>query len=360
MATGCAASHDVGGSIAGSGIQLSAECQNEAADAFDQLPMHFSCTGLYKDMASKAVAAGRYAFAPAYPLWSDASVKARWIYLPEGAKIDATDPNSWKFPVGTRVWKEFRNPGGDRRIETRILFKKDDDDWSRATYAWNDDESQAERLDQGKDLEVDGNAYHVPSNTECDDCHKGRRERVLGFDQVLLGLPFPSNSIVTNQDEMLKLQDLVDEGKIDNLTGDTQLQLGPNPDGAEAMALGWMHANCGAGCHNNNPNAKAYSNGMRLILDPTQLDGRPTTDFQAVTTTVGQDVFALQWAGKTRIVPGSPEDSWLYTLITQRGNPKEQMPPLGTNMVDQQDADFVRQWIESLAPGDDSEPDSVE
>jgi hypothetical protein len=352
MVAGCASSHDVGESVLGGGLQLTAECQSEVADAFDLLPSHIECTGLYKDLATKTIAPGKRAFAPAYPLWSDASVKARWIYLPPDKKIDAKDPNSWKFPIGTRVWKEFRNSTGERRIETRVLFKKDEDDWARATYLWNTAETAAVRVSNGKELEVDGKPYHLPSNMECNACHAGRRDFLLGFEQVSLGLPFPSNSVVIDQDSMVTLQDLVDEGRLVNFKGSTHLQLGPNPDSAESMALGWIHTNCGVSCHNNNANSKAYSNGMRLFLDPAQLDGRPTTEFQPVTTTVGQDVFALQWNGKKRIVPGSPEESWLFTLITQRGDPKEQMPPLATNEVDPQDTEYVRQWIESLAPAE--------
>ena len=40
-------------------------------------------------------------------LWADYATKQRWILLPPGTKIDATDPNEWVFPVGTKVWKEF-------------------------------------------------------------------------------------------------------------------------------------------------------------------------------------------------------------------------------------------------------------
>jgi len=351
MIAGCASSHDVGESVLGGGLGLSAECQSEAAAGFDRLPNRLECSGLYKDLATKTLAEGRHAFAPSYPLWSDASVKARWIYLPAGMKINAQDPNNWRFPIGTRVWKEFRNPTGERRIETRILFKKDEGEWSRATYQWNADETAAVRVTEGKDLDVDGKAYHLPSNTECDDCHKGRRDRILGFDQVSLGLPFPSNSVVTDQDSMLTLQDLVDDDRIENLQGPATLKLGPTPDTDAAMALGWIHTNCGVSCHNEDPNSKAFSNGMRLFLRPEELDGRPTSELKTVATTVDQDVFALQWKGKKRIVPGSPEESWLYTLITQRKD-KEQMPPLATNQVDQQNTAFVKKWIESLAPAE--------
>ncbi len=48
------------------------------------------------------------------------------------------------------------------------------------------------------------------------------------------------------------------------------------------------------------------------------------------------------------IAPGAPERSVLYKRITRRG--EKQMPPISTNMVDQQGAELIKKWILSL-PG---------
>jgi hypothetical protein len=353
MFSGCAMAHDVGGTsnALSAPIALSADCQQEVDDSIDGLPNRLECTGLYKDMGKQTFSSKVKEFRPAYPLWSDASVKTRWIYLPDGASIDASDPAQWEFPVGTRFWKEFRNPAGDRLIETRLFMKMDDNDWSKTTYVWDDAGKAAKRLDSGKDVDIDGNPYRIPSNQECDDCHAGRRDRALGYDQVALGF---------DATEGASLSDLLDRHKLKNFSGDEHYQIGPDPESDEARALGWIHTNCGVSCHNDNPNSKAYSNGMRLVLDPAQLDGRDTAEFKAITTTVGVDVFALQWRGKKRIVPGKPEDSWLYTLITQRGNPKEQMPPLASNRVDTDNTEIIKSWISSLAPVEANATDEPE
>src|SRR5688572_23474543 len=60
-------------------------------------------TGLYADAAMRAVAATNLPFAPQYPLWTDGAQKRRWIYLPPGTTIDASNPDAWQFPIGTRV-----------------------------------------------------------------------------------------------------------------------------------------------------------------------------------------------------------------------------------------------------------------
>jgi hypothetical protein len=46
------------------------------------------------------------------------------------------------------------------------------------------------------------------------------------------------------------------------------------------------------------------------------------------------------------IAPGAPERSVLYQRITRRG--KKQMPPISTNVVDEQGAELVKNWILSL------------
>ena len=342
VVAGCALSHDVGGSAALSApIELSRACLDEIEEASDKLPKHLDCTGLYKDADTLEVADGLEKFAPVYPLWTDAAQKHRWIFVPEGEQIDASDPNAWKFPIGTRLWKEFQNPDGTRKIETRMFMKSEEGDWSYTTYLWDEAGKRATRHDQGKEMNVDGQTYALPSHTQCNDCHAGRRDRVLGFDAVSLGLTGDGHDGMT-------LAKLVSEDRLKNFDGDTQYQIGPDPESAESRALGWMHNNCGVSCHNTNPNSKAYSSGLRLNLDPTQLDGRSTDDFIAVKTTIGQDVFALQWQGQKRIAPGKPEESLLYKLITSRGDPKQQMPPLGTNYTDDENIQIVKDWITGM------------
>jgi hypothetical protein len=61
-----------------------------------------------------AIAEGVRPFSPQYPLWADGATKLRWVSLPKGGTIDAKDPDAWRFPVGTRFWKQFSF--GDRRV----------------------------------------------------------------------------------------------------------------------------------------------------------------------------------------------------------------------------------------------------
>src|SRR6478735_3678181 len=96
-------------------------------------------TGLYSDWATKTVAPGTLLFSPQYPLWSDGASKTRWMRLPKGTFIDARNPDVWRFPVGTRFWKEFRF---SRRAETRFI-ERGPEGWRVAAYAWTADETAA-------------------------------------------------------------------------------------------------------------------------------------------------------------------------------------------------------------------------
>ncbi len=152
------------------------------------LPERLSCTGLYADVAAKTVAPGVEAFAPSVPLWSDGSGKSRWVYLPPGTPIDRTDPDDWVFPNGTKLWKEFSRDGG--RKETRFFHKQDDGTWAWVSYVWDAAESDAIATPAGASLPLDdGSTYAVPSQEQCADCHDGRPEHVLGFEEVSLGMP---------------------------------------------------------------------------------------------------------------------------------------------------------------------------
>ena len=98
-------------------------------------PPKLSDTGLYRDAATRAIADGIRPYSPQYPLWTDGATKLRWVSLPKGSTIDATDGDAWRFPVGTRFWKQFSFDG--RPVETRYIEKTGDGTWIFAAYVWS-------------------------------------------------------------------------------------------------------------------------------------------------------------------------------------------------------------------------------
>jgi hypothetical protein len=89
------------------------------AASTQSFPDDLRSTGLYSDFGHKTINPPNLHYFPQYPLWSDGADKQRWIYLPPGSAIDASDPDIWLFPEGTKIWKEFSF--GGRRVETRLI-----------------------------------------------------------------------------------------------------------------------------------------------------------------------------------------------------------------------------------------------
>jgi hypothetical protein len=309
-------------------------------------PASLECTGLYADFATKRLAAGALPYAPASSLWSDGAQKARWIVLPAGARIDATDPSEWTFPVGTQLFKEFRVAG--KRVETRMFQKVSATFWTYATYAWNADDSQAP-ISFGGPVAVGDRTWNIPSNEDCDECHRGRRDRILGFDEVGLGLPGAQG---------LTLAQLRDMGLITPVLSSTSLSIGDDGTGLDSLAMAWLHVNCGVTCHNANPTAAGYGAGMRLRLDPAQLDGTPpdASTWDILKTTLNVACVSGSLAGQPRIVPGDVVDSVVHKLIDERG--ALQMPPIASLEIDTADVAVVAAWIGALGkPSDGGVPE---
>ena len=109
--------------------------QVDAHASIPDQPATLSEAGLYENIATGELAPNVVPFAPTYALWTDGASKRRWVYLPPGTTIDNIDEKDWVLPVGTRLYKEFSRDG--RRLETRLLYKRGDNDWFRMAYIWN-------------------------------------------------------------------------------------------------------------------------------------------------------------------------------------------------------------------------------
>lgn len=316
-----------------------------------QFPDSLVCTGLYSSLLRQTIADDVREFTPAFPLWSDGAKKRRWILLPEGEKIDNSQPNDWFFPVGTKLWKEFSVNG--KRIETRLFWKTRPDHWENTTYVWNDDDTEAISSIGGDIKLKDGSMYHLPTDLECKDCHRGQTDRVLGFSAVNLGLAGADG---------VTLKQLVKDGLLSDPPKLTELSIGADATGLDddgvplaAKVLGTLHTNCGQTCHNDNPDRKAKLSEQNLRLDSTILDGRaPDGQFNVLRTAVNQRAEGVQFDNHPyRILAGDPENSLIIQLMSYRDPTfmgRGQMPPIGTRKVDTESVKLITKWIRALGP----------
>jgi hypothetical protein len=293
-----------------------------------------ACTGLYATdgWATKTLAPGVRPFTPSHRLWTDGLEKSRFIYLPPGTKVNTANMDEWVFPVGTKLWKEFRWQG--RRIETRMLWKQGEKRWLKTTYRWNGAETEAVELTDGAP-DVPGTDHHdIPSQAQCGMCHNGKRDTVLGFEAV---------SLSGEQAEGLTLRQLVQEGLLTHPPA-ADLRIPGNPQ--EQAALGYLHMNCGVSCHSSNSMAMGRTSGLKLRLDTAKLDTVEKTD-TFLTSVNAASVSVLPGVNAQRVVPGKPEESALLTRMGNRSGPL-QMPPLGTHHVDPAGMESVRAWIAQM------------
>ena len=207
-------------------------------------------------------------FAPQYPLWSDGLTKHRWVYLPPGATIDASDVNAWSFPVGARFWKEFSLSG--RKVETRLRWRASQEHWITASYVWNEAGTEATLApDEGVPgiIEVaPGRRHSIPSRTECSACHGTAKVRPLGFNALQLSTDRDPNAIHGEplQPGMITLHDLV----TDNRLAPARQDLIASPprirtsSASTRTVLGYLAANCGA-CHNGSGDIAALGPVIR-------------------------------------------------------------------------------------------------
>jgi hypothetical protein len=302
-------------------------------------------TGLYADAARLEVDPRHLEFSPQYPLWTDGAAKRRWISLPPGTAIDASDPDAWVFPVGTRFWKEFSF--GGQRVETRYMELGADGRWAYATYAWSPDGREAtlvsDRGRRGAYPLAGGRSHTLPGVTDCKVCHQGGPSEILGFSALQLSSdrdPFAVHGEVGAK-STVDLAWLVAAGLVTGLPKSLQ-DRAPRIDAkssTERAALGYLHANCGH-CHNDHGQMRSLGLSLRHVLGAKI---QP-----AVASTVGQPVRKAA-PGQSpeatlRVDPQQPHRSALAERVASR-YPPLQMPPLGTALVDEEAVALIRRWI---------------
>jgi hypothetical protein len=301
-------------------------------------------TGLYSDWSTKTVASGHLPFSPQYPLWSDGAIKSRWMSLPPGGFIDASNPDVWQFPVGTRFWKEFRF---GQRAETRFI-EHTADGWQFASYAWNDDGTEATLAPEAgvrQSVPIrDGVRHAIPSRVDCRACHEAGPVRALGFSALQLS---PDRDPAAPHAEApltgaVDLAQLVARGLVRGLPA--HLTTAPRIAAATSTsraALGYLHANCGS-CHTGAGEIASLAFALNYTLELKGGSAPP-----ALLTSAGKpSLFRVTTLPDIveRVRPGHPDASMLVTRMASR-NPAIQMPPLGTRLVDEEAVRLIRQWI---------------
>jgi uncharacterized repeat protein (TIGR03806 family) len=279
------------------------------------------------------------------PLFSDYAYKARFVRLPEGQSMTYHPSESFFFPKGTVLIKnfyypnDFKDESGDRRIlETRLLVHEESG-WFPMVYVWNDQQNDAERVVTGKEIAVEWKdgfgklqriQYSVPSQPQCRSCHE------------LSAGTTPIGTTARQLNKGMQLTDWIVQGMVQGAPSHEEIPMLPvwdNPSTGtlESRARAWLDINC-AHCHRREGPAK--NSGLYLLTsetDPYRLGvNKPPI-------AAGKGSGGLKYG----IVPGQPDKSILVHRI-QSLEPGEMMPELGRKMRHEEGISLVREWISAM------------
>ena len=192
-------------------------------DGVGQPPSLLSETGVFTDLATLSPRAGLMPYGVNSPLWTDGSVKQRWVAVPNDGtansaaeQIQFSPDSPWAFPVGTVAVKQFDLPTDERdssqirRVETRFIVRAANGGVYGVTYQWREDGADADLLLDGASQEItvtDTNGtvstqtWSYPSRTDCLSCHNPHAGYLLGLNTHQLNgdFTYPSTGRSDNQ-----------------------------------------------------------------------------------------------------------------------------------------------------------------
>jgi hypothetical protein len=282
--------------------------------------------------------------------------KRRWLALPAGGFIDASNPDAWVFPAGTRLFKEFGIAG--RPVETRMLERLGNGSWRFAAYVWNDAGTDAMLApEDGAVVAAPGlphNSHNVPARADCLACHDAGAGPVLGLTALQLSPARETGAAPMSEDRRADqrkdrrkdlredLRTLAARGVLRGLPQHV-LDAPPRIAGATPAAraaLGYLHGNCGH-CHNDAGPLASLDLALAQKANATEQSAQRTLESLLGHTSRFRPRGSVATA---RVVAGAPQASVL-ALRMQSTSPFSRMPPLGVQVVDREGVALVEQWI---------------
>lgn len=334
------------------GAYLNGTVQTEGA-----LPSLLSLTGAFTDTAALTPHPALVSYGVNSPLWSDGTVKTRWIAVPNDGppygtneRVGFSPTGSWTFPGGTVLVKHFELvvneiTGQQRRLETRILASDSTGNAYGMTYKWRDDQSDAEALPNGTvesytvttATGTRTQTHTYPSTGQCKVCHNPTAVFVLGPKTTQVNGPFTyPNGVTDNQlrawNNVGLFDPALDEAAISGYT--RMYAVNDASASSQTRSRSYIDANC-SHCHRPGGEGPTFDGRYETPLETQNIIWESSGDF----TGVGGDVYIVQ--------PGDLARSMLY----QRANsvvPGVMMPPLAKHHIDTAGVALLGGWINGM------------
>ncbi len=318
------------GAALGQATVIEPQRVNDLAVSGAAFPRSLSEYGFFTDGARQVPGAGVTPYALNTPLWSDGADKLRFIYLPEGTRLEADGEGLLQFPVGAAIIKTFAfGEGADRRlIETRLLLHRADG-WLALPYRWNDAQTDASLALAGGRIDLttpagEAISYAIPNKNQCKSCH--------GKDGAVIPIGPKARNLSADW-----LADMGRKGWLagDISGGDRLPDWAAHATGPAApLARAYLDVNC-AHCHQ--PGGGASNSGLDL---------RWEQDDPHALGILKRPVAAGRGAGghDFSVLPGQPDKSILLYRMDS-AEPGIAMPELGKSSIDREGGAVVRRWI---------------
>jgi uncharacterized repeat protein (TIGR03806 family) len=282
-------------------------------------------------------------------LFTDFSQKQRFVYVPNSTQAQFHTTNNFEFPVNSVLIKVFSLPQSKQiqPIEVRLLIKRNNG-WIFLPYIWSKKHQDAFYYPDGYELNTSVYenqkkhefTYSIPGSLTCGECHQNKDNNgnitflPIGPKARHLNKVIEYNGEFTNQ---LTLWHKL--GKLNNMPNDLSvIDTAPNWQdesvNVQDRAKAYLDINC-AHCHNEN--GSAALSGLRLEYWR-----------KSITHAHGVCNSSHGWrGGGFDIWPGRGEISSI-PIRMRHTDAKDRMPPIGRSLVDEQAAQLISDWIDSM------------
>ena len=314
---------------------------------FSKAPRFLSEFGFFQDMQNQIPAEGVHPYSLVSPLFSDQTDKLRFVYVPEGQKLEYVKDKVFIFPVGSTLIKTFaylnmNGPLEQQLLETRLLINTSSG-WKAISYVWNEEQTDAKRAIAGATIptsflnsqgELVAIRYRAPNQNQCKECHQVNKVMTpIGPKARNMNKDFNYQSGGMNQ--LLYWAAL---GWIDQKIDSTPISSYTDVNAAlDDRARAYLDINCG---HCHIPGGSADTTGLYLNL---------IEENQEKLGIFKKPVAAGRASGnlKYSIVPGHSDDSIMLFRMKSL-DPGIMMPESGRALADDAGIKLIKDWIDKL------------
>jgi putative heme-binding domain-containing protein len=333
--------------------------RNDGARENSAFPTRLSETGLFASVKDHTPAAGVVPFAVNGRQWLDGARAEHWAAFPGTSAVTQYAEGK---PIPTMVyWHTFRMHFpkdavllrtlslAGRRVETQLLHY-DGVDWHGYTFAWRDDQADADLVAaDGDEKEVRDEVgkgtrlWQFQSRSQCLLCHNNQSEYALAFLPEQLNRPgADGRNQLISLSEQGYIRRAGKDGKplppFDAASATREPKVADPADPAQPVksrARGYLHANCGH-CH--------FEHGGGTVSLRLQFSV-PKGEMKAIGVRPSRGDFGLPDA--YIIKPGAPWASTLYYRMAKFG--RDRMPHVGADRPDEAGLKLIQEWITGLA-----------